>query len=69
MQKIALYTTYVEGVKRISLTPPKFLSECSIDYQLIPDEGKILVNVKTQEKSRGLIIPSWRENQWVEQDI
>lgn len=69
MKKIALYTTYIEGIKRISLNPPESLTECSIEYQLIPETGKILKNTKTGEYSRCLIIPHWKEKQWIEEDI
>lgn len=69
MQKIALYISYTEEGKSVSLTPPPSLTQCEVNYQLIPDSGKILKNIKTGQTSRGLIVPSWKESLWEEVDI
>lgn len=69
MYKTALYVTYTAEGKKISLNPPSSLTECEILLQLKPDSGKILKNSRTQEISRGLIIPIWKESLWEEVDI
>ena len=51
------------------MTPPEVMTDSEIWYQISPDEGKILENVKTLETSRGLVIPAWKLNRWIEKDI
>lgn len=69
MQKLALYISYKKGKKQISLTPPEVMTDGEIWYQISPDEGKILENTKTLETSRGLVIPAWKLDRWIEKDI
>lgn len=69
MRIINIYRYYDQdtGALKISYDPLP-ISECQVRYYLIPDEGKILANIRTNENSQGVIVPKWELNDWIETD-
>lgn len=43
------------------------ISSGSIEYYLTADEGYVLINNKTQEKRKDVIVKAWRLEDWDEQ--
>lgn len=69
MKDILIYQYMDEQTQtqKISYTPLP-ASACTIRHYLIAEENKILVNINTGVKARGIIIPEWSMSDWVEQD-
>lgn len=70
MKKTKMYKYYDKKSDKEKITLKEMpLSESSIVYYLIADEGKVLINKETNKKARSIIIPSWNVINWIEQDI
>ena len=53
---------------RISYDPMP-ITECRIRYYLTADDNKILINIKTNQKRLGVIVPEWELLDWEEVDM
>lgn len=70
MKKTKMYKYYDKQSDKEKITLKEMpLSESSIVYYLIAEEGKILINQEANKKMRSIIVPSWDVRNWTEQDI
>lgn len=69
MEKIEFYTYIDPKTQKYMFSyEPISLTQSFLRYHLIADEGKILVNNKTKEITRSIVIPKWELQNWVEKD-
>ena len=65
---IYYYFNSAKNTMELSLTPLPPTS-CQIKYYLKANANHILVNSKTNQQTRGIIVPSWELNDWSEKGI
>lgn len=67
MRKQTIYR--LDGDPKYYFSEPEgySISSGSIEYYLTADKGYILINNKTQEKRKDVIVKAWRLEDWDEQ--